>query len=300
MKIFSKFKKLKKSIINLYNIDQKIAFHSKLNTLQNNAFINNTPIVTDKKHLREDIIVSLTTFSKRIHQTHLVIESIAYQTVKPNRIILWLDEKEFNNENIPILLKKQKKRGLEIKYYENIKSYKKIIPTLEMSLSENIITIDDDIIYPFYMIERFIAEHKKNPNTVLCNRAHEITKKNNKIESYKNWNLNIESNISSNLVFPTGIGGIFYPANCFDSEVLNKKQFEKLAPFADDIWLKAMTLRTNHEAQLIQQLGYFDNEFFLLESNQDIGLFHNNYYKNKNDVQFQNVFEHYNLIKKLQ
>ena len=46
------------------------------------------------------IIVSLTTFGKRINNVHLTIESIFRQTIRPEKIILWLAESEFTEETL--------------------------------------------------------------------------------------------------------------------------------------------------------------------------------------------------------
>ena len=51
-----------------------------------------------------ELIVSLTTYSKRIYQVHLVIETLMEQTLKPNRIVLWLDENEFTHDELPFHL----------------------------------------------------------------------------------------------------------------------------------------------------------------------------------------------------
>ena len=39
---------------------------------------------------KDEIVVSLTTYGNRIHEVYLTIESLLHQTVKPDRIILWL------------------------------------------------------------------------------------------------------------------------------------------------------------------------------------------------------------------
>jgi len=59
------------------------------------------------------LIVSLTTFSGRIQIVHKTIESLLNQTVKADRILLWLSEEEFNLDDIPEILKLQEKRGLD-------------------------------------------------------------------------------------------------------------------------------------------------------------------------------------------
>ena len=60
--------------------------------------------VADLPLLDEPLVVSLTTFGQRIFDVHLVVESIMQQTVLPNRIILWLDETEFNESSLPLSL----------------------------------------------------------------------------------------------------------------------------------------------------------------------------------------------------
>ena len=54
---------------------------------------------------KEKIIVSLTTYNKRINTVFLTIESIFEQTVKPDKIVLWLDKNEFSIDTIPSTLK---------------------------------------------------------------------------------------------------------------------------------------------------------------------------------------------------
>lgn len=78
---------------------------------------------------REKIIVSLTSFNKRIGRVWIVIESILRQTCKPDMIILWLSKEEFPSmECLPKKLLRLQKRGLIINLREgNLMSHKNII-----------------------------------------------------------------------------------------------------------------------------------------------------------------------------
>ena len=49
-------------------------------------------LVYKNKHTDQKKIVSLTTYEPRLYETYLAIESIMQQTVKANRIILWLPD----------------------------------------------------------------------------------------------------------------------------------------------------------------------------------------------------------------
>lgn len=245
--------------------------------------------------INSPLVVSLTTYSERIHDVHLTIESIMQQTVLPNRIILWLDENEFDDTTIPIVLKKQIKRGLEIRYCKNIKSFKKLMPTLNMLPDATIITVDDDVIYPYDMIERMMYAYREDPRCIYYYRGRIIGKNGNKVKPYNKWKM-VTTNEKMMNVIPTGIGGILYPSGCFHKDVTNEKLFMGLCPQADDIWFRAMTMLKDYPCQKIDYSGSFRYSFINIESNQSIALSNANFFNNNNDVQFKNVFEKYNLL----
>lgn len=266
------------------------------NDLNKSATVSTESICQDEYNLERGLIVSLTTFSKRIYDVHLVIESIARQTLKPNKVILWLDEEEFTCKDLPEVLKKQVKRGLQIEYCENLRSYKKIIPTLKKYPDSNIITIDDDILYPSDMIDRFVKEHDKNKDLVLCNRGHEIKiDERGKVRNYSQWTHEVKNYQPGRLIFPTGVGGVFYPSGCFYNEVTQKEIFMDVAPTADDVWLKTMTLLAGKYCKIIQRNASFFDEFLLLEESQDIGLLNQNVILGENDKQISKVFSKYKI-----
>ena len=102
------------------------------------------PNLTNKK-----IIVSLTSYPARIDVVNTTIESILNQSLKANRIILWLAPEQFPNKekDLPDKLIKLKKYGLIIDWYHDIGSYKKLIPTLKLYPNDIIVTADDDVLY---------------------------------------------------------------------------------------------------------------------------------------------------------
>ena len=81
------------------------------------------PIRPPKK--TSDIIVSLTSYSPRLKNLHLVIRSLLHQTLAPKQILLYLgaDTKE---SDIPDTLTKLQKYNFRIKTgYEDLKPHKK-------------------------------------------------------------------------------------------------------------------------------------------------------------------------------
>lgn len=295
--LISKFNK-SSNIIN--NIDKLLDFKTRASHLLNLALTSSEPITRSNEAGETELIVSFTTYSKRIYDVHLVIESIALQTKKPNRVILWLDESEFNFENIPIILKKQVLRGLEIRFCPNYRSYKKLVPALNSFPNANIITIDDDIIYPHDMVELLMLEHQSYPEFVLGHRVHKLKVKNKKILPYSHWDHNIESDISGFNIVPTGAGGVLYPQGSLALDCTNVDEFSEVAPNADDIWFKAMSLLNSRQCKKVGGNRNYTSYFVPILNSQDIGLYNDNVNEGGNDFQIQKTFEKYKqLIEKL-
>ena len=131
------------------------------------------------------IIVSLTTFPQRINTVHKTIKTLLNQTLKPNKVILYLALSQFEKkeEELPNNLLKLKDYGLEIKWCEDIKSYKKLIPALEEFKDDIIITFDDDIYYPKDVVENLYNAHLAYPFAICSNRIWRIEVKNNFIKT---------------------------------------------------------------------------------------------------------------------
>ena len=184
------------------------------------------------------LIVSLTTYPKRFNIVHLTIESLMNQTIKPDKIILWLAKEELSYGEIPKKILRLKSRGLDIRIVnENLRSYNKLIHALEEFPTSTIITCDDDIIYPKFFIEGLYKKSKEFPNHIIAYRCTWMKKiSSNKLESYIKWESPKDNKPSFNL-FPTGAGGILYPPNSLHDKVLDRKLFLKLAPTGDDIWV---------------------------------------------------------------
>ena len=65
-----------------------------------------------QSHRKSDIVVSLSSIPENFDNLDLTIYSIMNQTVKPNKIILWLRE-EYNLSELPYNITKYVKCGLE-------------------------------------------------------------------------------------------------------------------------------------------------------------------------------------------
>ena len=111
--------------------------------------------------MSERIIVSLTTWSARISNIPAVLDTIFAQTLPPDLVVLNLAYHLVIPENIQEYLDKHK---VEVHRCHDTKVYKKLIPTLKRYPNDCVISIDDDWLYPNYMIADFIETHLKYPN----------------------------------------------------------------------------------------------------------------------------------------
>lgn len=294
--------KLKIVLGKLYSIESIIKNQILIDRVSENArksTVIGTCLFDSEYYSKTPVVVSLTTYNKRIYDVYLSIESMLNQTIKPNKIILWLSEDEFDLDKLPIVLRKQQERGLEIRFCEDLKSYKKLLPTLKEYNDFNIITIDDDFIYPYDFVENLLRTHNKYPDCVCYYRGVRIGIRNHQINTYVKWMESKEEYLPSILNFATGAGGVLYPKGCFDSNILDIKKIFDLAPYADDIWFKAMTLLNDIKYVKVVLPVSFDSKFVLLDNMQDIALHHKNVTKKLNDIQLNAVFKEFGLYSKL-
>ena len=280
---------IKNKLINKIN-----GFKNRLDVVKYN-FFNFVKRTSAIKHPSRNLklIVSLTTYPKRFNVVYLTIESLMNQTIKPDKIILWLAKDELTDEKIPQKILKLKRRGLDIRIVnENLKSYKKLIYAIKEYPKSNIITCDDDIIYPKFFLEGLYNKFKEYPHCIIAYRCSFMKKLDkDKLQPYLSWGLPKNSEPSFNL-FPTGVGGILYPANSLNSAVIDKEIFLKLSPLGDDIWFKAMALLNKTKTVMVYEKSI---EFPLIKGSQNDALWHTNVTENKNDEQLKNVFDYYEL-----
>lgn len=291
-------KQIRKCKDNLFDIESRISTQVKMNYLCNLALNCVDNGITDKEYQKDTpIIVSLTTYGQRLQEVYYSLESLLHQTLQPNKIVLCISEDFKSENNLPLLLKKQLNRGVEILYCKDLGPYTKLIPTLKQYPSAIIITVDDDMLYPIDFIEYLVKSYKKRPNDIHCYYGHTmILDKKGKMESYDKWVKQPASGISI-LNFPTGVDGVLYPPNCFHEDIIREDIFLKLCPHADDVWFKAMTLLKNKDCVVVPRMRKPRQEFLCINPTGTETLANLNRVKKLNDIQIKNVFDYYNLYK---
>ncbi|MDG5471368.1 hypothetical protein P6709_06385 [Jeotgalibacillus sp. ET6] len=243
----------------------------------------------------KNVIVSLTTFPGRIDTVWIAIESLLRQSYQPDKIILWLAKEQFENINmLPKNILEQQERGLDIRFCDDLRSHKKYYYAFQEYSQDIIITVDDDIIYPENTLEELILLHKKYPEYICCHRGHLIKRNKDKsIAPYSKWIYNpLDFNGPSKLLCPTGVCGVLYPPDSINEEIYNKQSIKNLCFYADDLWLKVMSLKNNTK---VVKSTSFPSELFTINLSQRESLAKLNVYENKNDKQLEAILNNYKV-----
>ena len=190
-----------------------------------------------------EIVVSLTSFPKRINVVWGAIDSIFHQKEKPSKIYLYLSKEEFPEERkrLPKRLLKYEKLGLEICFRQhNLMPHTKYYYALQEHTDKCVITIDDDVYYQNDIIQNLWSLHLKNPNAVCANKTR-IIKKNGRdgFAKYEEWESDSTNNENIQSRIALGVAGVLYPPLKFSrSNMFDMSEIKALSLKADDLWLK--------------------------------------------------------------
>jgi hypothetical protein len=282
-KIFNKIRrcycnyKNKKLIKSIYNSDYQYGLNNQ------------------KRDLPE-IVVSLTTFPKRIDKMDLCIKSILNQSFKPDRIIIWLGN-DCTEKIASKYLSKYQKYGVEyrIDKLNNYMSHKKYIYSFKEFPKSIIITLDDDLIYPSDLIYSLIKMYKNNPNNIIARRVHRITWNKENINNYNKWIFEycLKRKPSHKLFATTGAGTLF-PPNILPKEVCDYNLIKQYAYSADDIWINLMAVKNDIKilwARNLQQMP------MMVDGSQESALVEENIFNGKNDEYISKIMNDYKISK---
>ena len=198
------------------------------------------------EHHEVPLVISLTTFPARTRTVHIVIESLLMQTCKPDVLVLWLAREQYpgGEADLPESLIGLKRYGLDIRWCSDMRSYKKLIPTLREFPGAAVITADDDIYYGPHWAGKLYRAYMENPRAVHCHRVTKFYKDEGQ------WR--------------TSPGGYdVYPFPTY----LHK--FMKIAPTNDDIWFWLMAARAGLPCNVVRGS---EPALFYVEGSQEQAL----------------------------
>lgn len=236
--------------------------------------------------LTDDLTVSLTSYPPRFNTLYMTLKTLVNQSVRPDRLVLWVAEGDYRQLPAEIVNLQETIEFFEIKTCPDTRSYKKLVPSLKTWPDNIIVTADDDVNYPADWLAGLTANFKEN-NCIIAYRAHYPVIEEGKLAPYSKWLSNTSANTS--IVFPTGIGGVLYPPNCFLPEVTDSGLFMNLAPTADDVWFFFCARLNGQNAKLA------DRSFNIINwrATHESGLAKTNVLEGHNDVCINNVVEHF-------
>ena len=195
-----------------------------------------------------ELIVSLTSIPERIATLHLCLDSLLRQSLKPDRLLLWLsacespDQQTLGQDRLPAHIKRLLARGLDVRWCRDIGCYGKIIPARRAYPHAILVTADDDLFYPRDWLEQLYTAYQKDTRHVYCHRAHSIRyDAEGRLLPYRQWDFEAQGFAGPSLdLFATGVGGVLYAPEHLQADLLKEEVFRKLCPTADDVWLNAM------------------------------------------------------------
>ncbi|WP_022946008.1 hypothetical protein [Pseudoalteromonas ruthenica] len=231
------------------------------------------------------LVVSLTSYGERLNTLHITLRSLLTQSVPASRYLVWLAHGERLTPELAKL-----KPFVEFRYCEDIRSYKKLVPTLELDLGLPTVTFDDDVIYPADHLTQLWQQHLAYPQTIIAHRAHRVCWcRSRALAPYKDWQFDIQASNPESAVVPIGIGGVLYPVNSLHPDALNASLFTQLCPYADDIWFKYCALKQGTYAMTVAQPKPY-KDYIHVPNSQSISLWSHN--RTGNDQQLRALCEY--------
>lgn len=202
-----------------------------------------------------NLVVSLTSTGERIKYILPTLYSLASQTRKPDLIVLWLGKDKAYPER---MLSRIRETGILIRYREDLGPNTKYHYAFDEYRNDVVITVDDDIIYNKDMIQELYRAYLKHPDAVTARRVHKILfGRNRKPLKYKDWIWEYRSCTGpAHDLFATGVGGVLYPPGIMGLKCWGNRDFLKVCPKADDIWLKFTELKNGIRVCAVPNAGF--------------------------------------------
>lgn len=243
----------------------------------------NYKLQSDKQE-GERIIVSLTSFPKRLPKLHLVIECLLRGQVKPDKIVLYLSENQVPNmDAVPQELRDLQARGLEIYIKpDDLRSHKKYFYAFQEFPEDTVITVDDDMFYRSDLLSSMLKAHGENPGKIIANWTKTIVPGK---EKYTEWTDTTE--LKGKYLLLIGVGGVLYPPHCMYKDVFDVEKIKGMVFTADDIWLTAMAMMNK---TLLHNPDY-TTHFLPVIIKDNTSLLANNYTLNQKCI--DNINEYY-------
>jgi hypothetical protein len=201
--------------------------------------------------------ISLTTISARLPRVHRVVASLLAQVFPQDAfdVTLYLSREPYlldegcprPSAELADLLAASRGR-FSIEYVPNTGPYRKILPILgrlyalpQAAFSRAlVVTVDDDTLYPPDWLRGLYAAYQEH-RCVVGYRGRSMALERGQVAAYRQWSRTTPNKPCLRTVL-TGKDGILYSPLHLHPHVLNEQAALRVAPRADDLWLKAHAL----------------------------------------------------------
>ena len=203
------------------------------------------------------IIVCFTTLPDRLSYIEKTIESIVEQSLKPDKIVLYLCEDDFNE--IPsFLIKLEDKYDIfDVKLVkENYRSATKLIPALDDYPDDILINIDDDLIYKSDLIKNLVDCYRQFGDKRIYSVAGHRLYFDNKQILHKGYEHITYEYDGYDCSFLSGHGTL-YPPHIFDgTKIKNFDLMKKMCVTHDELWFWANAVINGIKTHVIGRYAY--------------------------------------------
>uniref|UniRef100_UPI003242F5E1 glycosyltransferase n=1 Tax=Lactococcus sp. TaxID=44273 RepID=UPI003242F5E1 len=265
----------------------QLAFPNKVSkSLNNNAeleFNNLTSQQLNTTQRDKKITVSLTTIPNRIDKIKLVVTRMMNQTVRPDRIVLYIDEAQKEKFKFNDDLKKLIDLGLTVKYVRDIGPHTKYFYALQEYKNDIVITVDDDIIYSHRLIETLLNSYQAHPHAVSANIVTNFFFENGKLAPSTKWRQKFSYGVGNSHSIGYGVGGVLYPPQIMPEETFDEDKIRSLCLFADDLWLKAVENKYDIPVVKSKNGDQLYKYFVTVDGSQAVSL------RSQNDIEDRNI-----------
>lgn len=244
------------------------------------------------ERVAENCIVSFTSIPSRLKVLHLTVRSLLAQELAPEKIFLWLNESL--SEDVPSKLKLLLSDRFEIRYSNESCAHRKLVESLRLYPQRVIVTCDDDVMYPSDWLAHLWRDHLGFPRDIIAHECRCIRYDNQHgFQPYNEWVGEAPGACQSGTL-AIGYGGTLYPPASLHDDVCNSVLYDRLAPRADDLWFKAMSLlkgtRTRRATSPVTKP-------IPIMFSQQVSLKKHNVREDGNSIQWQQLDSHYDLAR---
>ena len=242
--------------------------------------------------VRDDIVVSLTSWEKRLHVLPLALYCLVHQSVWPARLEVWLTEEDLArlDDEVRVLFSTY---GVEFRTCEDYRSHKKWLPAVREHEKRYVITADDDVLYPHHWLRWLLRDFDPRGKFSVAHVCHEVTfDESGNINHYGDFNRKVEKRGRVSYAFiGVGYGGQVLHRDWIPEPFLNVNRIMKVSPRSDDVWLACAlksagipTRQSRVYVPLLEVGGTYENS--LQQYNSKMGM---------KPVQFEETIDTFDL-----